>query len=84
MIVCRCLYLQTGHPRGQHQPHVVSVDHGENPNGSGGDAPGVLEGKLLLSRLLWVLKNNLKHLGEILPQMVGSGSLRTTEHQNEH
>lgn len=69
-------YLQAGHSGWEHESHVVSVDHGEDTDGPGRDAPGVLEGQLLLTRLLGILKHNLKHPGEVLTQMVGCGTLR--------
>lgn len=72
-----CVYLQTGHPGRQHQALVVSMDHCEGTDGPGWDSPGVLEGKLLLSRLFWVFKYNLKHLREVLTKMMGCSTLRT-------
>lgn len=77
--VCVCVYLQAGHPGRQHKPHVVSVHHGEDTNGPGCDSPGVLEGMLFLTRLLWILKHDLKHLGEVLTKMMGRGALRNTK-----
>lgn len=73
---CLWLYLKAGDPRGQHQSHVVSVDHGEDTDGPGCDSPGVLVGILLLTRFLWILKDDLKHLGEVLTQMVGRSTLK--------
>lgn len=70
------LYLEASHFGWQHESHVVSVDHGENPDGPGCDSPGVLESQLLLTWPLGVLKHDLKHPGEVLAQMVGSSTLR--------
>lgn len=69
------VYLQAGHSGWQHKSHVVSVHHGEDTNGPGGDSPGVLVSQLFLTRPLRVLEHDLKHLGEVLAQMVGCGTL---------
>lgn len=68
-------YLQAGNSRWQHKPHVVSVDHSEDTDGPSGDSPGVLVRQLFLAWLLRVLEHNIKHLGEVLAQMVGCGTL---------
>lgn len=70
------VHLEASHSGWQHESHVISVDHGENTDGPGCDSPRVLESQLLLARPLGVLKHNLKHLGEVLAQMVGRGTLR--------
>lgn len=74
-VLCVHVYLQTGHSGWQYESHVVSVDHGEDTDGPCCDAPGVLESQLLLTRLLWILKHDLKHPGEVLTQMVGCSTL---------
>lgn len=74
--MCVYGYLQTGHPGWQYKSLVVSMDHSKDTDGSCCDSPGILESQLLLSRLLWILKHNLKHLGEVLTKMVGGSSLR--------
>lgn len=73
---CLTDYLKAGHSGREHESHVVSVDHGEDTDGPGCDAPRVLERQLLLTRLLGIFKNNLKHPGEVLTQMVGCSTLR--------
>lgn len=74
---CVCVYLQAGHPGWQDESHVVSVDHGEDTDGPGCKSPRVLVSQLLLSRLLWILKHDLKHLGEVLTEVVGCSTLKT-------
>lgn len=51
------------------------MDHSEDTDGPSGDSPRVLVRQLLLAGSLRVLKHNLKHLGEVLAQMVGCGTL---------
>lgn len=75
------MYLQTGHPRWQHKSHVVSVDHGKDTNCPSCYSPGVLESQLLLPWLLGVLKDDLKHPGEVLTQMVGCSTLQKMKNQ---
>lgn len=71
-----CVYLKAGHSGWQHQPPVVSVHHGEDADGPGGKAPGVLEGQLLLARLLRVFEHDLEHSRKVLTEMVGCRALQ--------
>lgn len=54
---------------------VVSMDHGQDSDGAGCETPGVLVHQLAL--LLLVLKRNVEHLGEVLAEVVGSGTLNS-------
>lgn len=60
------------------------MNHGEDPDGPGCNAPGVLVGQLLFAGLLGVLKHNLKHPGEILTQMVGCSTLWGQKQNTNH
>lgn len=75
-IVCKWVYLQASHPGWEHESHVISMDHGEDTDSPGCNSPGVLKSQLLLTRPLWIFKHDLKHLCEVLAQMVGCGTLR--------
>ena len=74
---CHATYLDTRYSRWQHKSFVVAVYHDHNANGASRQSPRVLEGKLLLLRLR-VLKRDVKHLREVLAQMMGRGSLEHT------
>ena len=67
-------YLQAGHFRRQHQPLVVPMYHDHDTDTPGGEAPAVLVDELLLATLR-VLVGDVKHLAEVLPQVVTGGSL---------
>ncbi len=78
-------HLDLSHVGGQDQSSVVSVHHGHDPNGPGGDSPAVLVGKEVLPAAPRVLKLNLKHLGEILAKMVRCRGLQgnTKQHHSK-
>lgn len=78
----RHFYLQAGNSGWQHKTHVVSVDHSEYADGPSGDSPGVLVRQLFLAGPLRVLKHNLEHLGEVLAQMMGCGTLSREKNEN--
>ena len=59
------------------------MDHGQHADGPGGEAPGVLIGIALLTRLLRVLKYDLEHLGEVLTKMVRRGTLQQEETERD-
>lgn len=52
------------------------MNHRQDSDGPSGDSPRVLVGQLLLAWFLRVLKNDLKHPGEVLAQVMGCGTLR--------
>ena len=69
-----CIYLYGGDFGREDKPHVVSVHHDQNSDSPGGEAPTVLEHKLLLPSL-GILKSDVKHLAEVLSQVMGCGAL---------
>lgn len=70
-------YLYTGHSWRQHQASVVPVNHCHDTDRSGSQSPWVLIHVLLLLRVR-VLNHNLKHLGEVLTQMMRGAPLNGT------
>ena len=54
------------------------MDHDQHPNGPRGEAPAVLEHKLLLPRL-GILKGDVEHLAEVLSQVMGRCTLNGPE-----
>lgn len=76
--------LGVGHSRGENQTLVVRVSHGHDTNDSGGQTPGVLPGEELVGSSVGILHGNVKHLGKVLTQAMGGGSLDTsTSGRNE-
>lgn len=54
------------------------MDHDHHTQRTGGKTPRVLVRIQSTLRLVWRLDGNVKHLGEVLTQMVRSGSLDTS------
>ena len=79
-------HLSGSHTRRQHQTLVVTVDHNHHTDRTGGQTPTVLPDKLTLyksnprkrhtARFSFI--GDVEHLGEVLTQAVGSGSLDST------
>mmetsp|Transcript_140772 Transcript_140772/g.245221 ORF Transcript_140772/g.245221 Transcript_140772/m.245221 type:complete len:252 (-) Transcript_140772:1194-1949(-) len=59
------------------QPSIITVHHDHDPKGPCCQAPGILV-SVLVSALLVILKLDAKHLGEVLAQVVGCGTLHPT------
>lgn len=74
--------LNVGDAGREDETLVVAVDHDADADDTGGETPGVLpdeEGILLLGfRGGGVLDGDAKHLGEVLAETVGGGTLDTT------
>ena len=71
---CICPYLHASDPRWQHQPLVIAMHHHYDTNGSRRNSPRVLVGEPLFMRF-GILKRDVEHLGEVLAQVMRSGSL---------
>ena len=77
-LIYHVTYLDTRYSRWQHKSFVVAMYHDHNADGASCQSPRILEGKLLLLRLR-VLERDVKHLREILAQVMGRGSLEPTQ-----
>lgn len=70
-------YLNAGHLWRKHQTLIVTVHHHNHTNRPGGDGPWILVGVTSLP-CLGILKWEVKHLWEVLTQMMRGGSLNPT------
>lgn len=62
----------------QDETLVITVDHDHDTQRTGGETPRVLVRVQSTLRLVWRLDGNVKHLGEVLSQVVGSSGLDTS------
>ena len=73
-------YLVYSDFRWQYQTLVVPMHHDKYSDGSCGDGPRVLVCVAFLM-CFWILKRDVKHLGEVLAEVMGCGSLEVNENE---
>ena len=74
-------HLHLSHTGREDEAPVVAMHHHHDANGARGEPPGVLVGVQMLATPLFhgrILVRNVKHLGEVLSQVMRRGSLQNT------